>query len=167
MFFVGSVCLVGNKNSMSVVSHLELRDILGRLHSLMALLEFDVGCGDNNNSSSKIHLGVKNAAAVKEILNDGRVQLLSTIMKISTLVDSGSGDGLSEDEKGWLRRYISDMLRHATQSKVELVLSNAIYMNSFTRTNHGRRIQIWYVYHNVLKEHGITPNPDYPTPPDG
>ena len=109
---------------------------------------------------------LKNESEVKAILNDGRVQLLSTIMKISTLIDGGSGDGLSEDEKGLLRGYISKMLQLAPQKKMELVLSNAIYMNSFTRTNLGRRIQIWHVYNTVLRERDGMPNPDYPTPTD-
>jgi hypothetical protein len=152
------------------VSHAELRDILGRLHSLMALLEFSVGCGDGNttnNSSGQAHLDArdKTASEVKAILNDGRFQMLDTVMKISTLINGGSADGLSEDEKGRLRGYISRMLQLAPQDRLEYVLSNAIFNNSLTRMMRGRRIQIWYVYNAVLREHGLTPNPDYPAPP--
>lgn len=150
------------------VSHAELRDILGRLHSLMALLEFGIGCGDGNinNSSGQAHLGtLKTRSEVKAILHDGRVQLLNTISKISLLVDTGSGDSLLPDEKDLLRHYITEMLNLVTPSRLESVLSNAIFMNSITRKNQGRRIQIWYVYNAVLRERGLTPNPDYPAPP--
>lgn len=136
-------------------NHVELCEILERLHKTMALLDGDIRL----SKSHVFHLSAGDEFASKTARDHRKVELLKTLTNISTLINGGNGNNLSEDEKTSLRKYITSLLQYTTQIRIESILSNAIYIDSIKRSNHERRIQIWSIYDGVLRDNGWTPKP--------